>query len=267
MATKCTLRNFITFLLFSATSLISTIVWAQPYCTPSFINGCSLWKNQAIALDSINWSIGLDNCINYDYTGLSTTLTVGVPYNMQVTNGNWCGCGVWIDFNQDQSFDNGENLFHLYTANESNTYNFSITIPTSVPNGSYRMRVVAGWGTDCYAESNNGYGACGNYQYGNFDDFTVHIEGIPTGILQPATGQPMLKVSPNPFAGEVAVELKDFHDGDAATLQLMDVAGHILISKKMLHQQEMMNLERLASGMYLLRCEAGTNVQTIALLK
>jgi hypothetical protein len=146
------------------------------YCSPSFVNSCFSWSNQSIGLDSINWT--LTDCTLSDFTSMSTTVTPGDSVAMSVTSGDWCGCSVWIDFNQDFAFDTIENLFHNYNGNQTYTYNFYIHIPPGLPPGSYRMRVLAGWGSDGYTEgSGNGWGPCGSYQYGNFDDFTINVAG------------------------------------------------------------------------------------------
>lgn len=155
--------------------LIAQITEAQ-YCSPTFANGCFNWRNQNITLGSINWSIGTTACTTSDYTNLSTTVNAGQTLPMSVTNGSWCGTGVWVDFNSDFTFDDSENLYHSYQAASVMTYNFNITIPANVPSGSYRMRVIAGWGSDTFTSTGtNGYGACGNYQYGSFQDFTLQV--------------------------------------------------------------------------------------------
>jgi hypothetical protein len=156
-------------------ALFANAALAQ-YCSPTFTNGCFSWRNQNIVIGSINWSLGSTSCTISDYTSLSTTVTAGETLPMTVTNGNWCGAGVWVDFNSDFSFDDSENLFHAYQGASTATYNFNITIPANVAAGSYRMRVIAGWGTDTFDNtSSNGYGACGTYQYGSFQDFTLQV--------------------------------------------------------------------------------------------
>ena len=143
---------------------------------PSFANGCFSWSSQNIVLNTINWSLGSTQCTDYDHTAQSTNLQAGSSYPMSVTNGSWCGCAVWIDFDNSFTFDPGENLFYLYSAIATQTYNFNITIPALTPNGSYRMRVISPWGSDGFTPGQgNGWGGCGSFQYGNFDDFTINI--------------------------------------------------------------------------------------------
>ncbi len=188
------MKNFISkiqivfiFLLMFFTS--TTI--AQTYCAPSFVNGCSTWRNQTIDIGSINW-VAPSSCTTWDFTSTSTNVTAGLAETMTVTNANFCGCSVWIDLNADGDFDDvDENLYTMYQPNSSNTYNFSITVPGSASPGMYRMRVIASWGSDGTSVGANGYGGCGAYQYGNYDDFTLNVVGVlpctaPTGLS--ATG-------------------------------------------------------------------------------
>jgi hypothetical protein len=186
---------------------------------------------------------------------------------MQVTNANWCGCAVWIDLNQDFAFDSTENLFHLYSPNEANVYNFAITIPSNTPSGSYRMRVIASWGSDGFSQSANGFGACGTYQYGNFDDFTVHIAGIATGDVDIAENDlSFVEVSPNPATNILLVTIKDFRSNNA-NLQLCDVSGRVLQSHIVINEKEVMDVSTLSSGVYFLRYRDGIREQTIKLIK
>lgn len=178
------------------------------YCSPTFSSGCSSWHNNSVTLDSIQWALGSTTCTISDYTNLKTTLIKGNTYSMTVTNGSWCGVGVWIDFNNDMVFDNSEVLYYEYNAQEIQTYNFNINIPSTVANGLYRMRVIAGWGTDCYStSSSNGYGPCGTYQYGNFDDFTVKIVSTQTGVEEFENQK--VSLSPNPVENNANVSVPE----------------------------------------------------------
>jgi hypothetical protein len=189
MITTTTLRSFRLFLLTIIASLSISAAQATVYCNPTFSLGCSSWKVQNVILNTLNWSVGTASCSTYDYTSTGTTLTAGVSTPMSVTTGKWCGCTVWIDFNNNGSFDDlGENLYYNYNGAQTYGYNFNITVPASTPSGTYRMRVLGGWGSDGYSTTNtNGYGGCGTYQYGSYDDFTITVVGNttcfqPTGL-------------------------------------------------------------------------------------
>ena len=237
---------------------LARTVSAQTYCSPAFAYGCTLWSNQAITLGTINWTLVPYYCDVSDYTSMSTALNAGSSYQMDVTNGNWCGCGVWVDFNQDFAFDTTEALFHLYTALETNNFSFQITIPSNVPTGSYRMRVIAGWGTDCYSVSANGYGPCGSYQYGNFDDFTLDIQGIATEVSN-IDASSSFQIFPNPATDYFTISLGSLAS-PGAEWQLVNSIGQIVYRKTLeVNNGALTNSVDLGGlkGIYLVRVISG----------
>lgn len=266
MRSTSTISKRATFLFAIGQLLVLSSASAQ-YCSPTFAFGCFSWSNQAVHLDSINWTVDPYNCDLYDYTSLSTTLTPGVTYPMQVTNANWCGCAVYIDLNQDFAFDTTENFFHLYLANESNVYNLTITLPLTVTAGTYRMRVIAGWGSDGYTPGANGYGGCGSYQYGNFDDFTLHVTDVATGITTPVVSEtPLIVISPNPASDVLNVLVKGGQP-DGAILGLYDIAGRMLESRFVKAENEQWDISSLTPGTYLVRYQDGLHEQTMKVIK
>lgn len=152
-------------------------------CSPTFANGCSTWNTQSIVAGTINWTSST-SCTTSNFTTTSTTVASGGTLPMTVVNGSWCGCSVWVDFNNNFLMDANENLYSSYGSVATATYNFSITIPATVPNGTYTMRVLSTWGADGTTPGPNGSGGCGAYQYGNFQDFSL-IVGTPTPCNAP----------------------------------------------------------------------------------
>lgn len=146
------------------------------YCAPTFSNGCLNWRSINIMVSNFNWSQETsDNCLLSNFLTDTIYLTAGNNYQMEITNANWCGAAAWLDIGNDFLFDTSDNIFHQYQANETNIYTFNFPVSGLMEPGVYRLRVVTGWGTDCYNQSNNGFGPCGSYEYGNFQDFSVKI--------------------------------------------------------------------------------------------
>lgn len=241
-----------------AFALLLTLAAQAQYCEPSFQFGCTSWQNQSVVIYGINWDTDF-NCWDGDRTELTATVQAGVPTDMSVTSGNWTGCAVWVDLNNDQTFTNDENLFYQYVGGDpSYTYNFTITVPANTAPGVYRMRVVAPWGSDGYSDTNtNGYGACGSYQYGNFNDFQLAVEsasGVAEGALAPA-----LRVSPNPVqdvltiaASSVIQHIAVWSADGRLVLEHADAAPGAVRS---------LDLGALPAGTYHLRCRTGVGVE------
>jgi hypothetical protein len=251
MKKKILLISFLTFFGSAFTS-------SAQYCSPTFVNGCNSWNNQTITIDSIQWTLGSTACALFDYTIMHTTLQKGVPKQMAVTNGTWCGIGVWLDFNGNFTFESNELLYNKYIAAATQTYNFTITVPTSAVSGTYRMRVIAGWGTDCLTPGGNGDGPCGAYQYGNFDDFTIKVIDPFTSIGETQNPETAgLTIGPNPVSTElnVRVDAKLLN----STYKLTDQFGKTVMEGKLISENNSIDINHLAAGIYFFRTNNDMN--------
>ncbi|MGB1206273.1 MAG: GEVED domain-containing protein [Chitinophagales bacterium] len=107
-----------------------------------------------------------------DYTNLiaevgnneTYDLTLGAGFAQTAFNEYW---SVWIDFNHDGDFDDeGELVFDAGAATQEQI-TASIHIPVTAPEGQTRMRVAMRYK---YAPE-----ACGSFNFGEVEDYTVHI--------------------------------------------------------------------------------------------
>jgi hypothetical protein len=107
-----------------------------------------------------------------DFTNISTDLVKNAQYVLTVTP-EWPvspfdeSYAAWIDFNQDGDFhDAGEQVWTQSNTQQS-PVSTMITIPTAVPNGATRMRISMKY--------NAAPSACETFNYGEVEDYTVHI--------------------------------------------------------------------------------------------
>ena len=106
-----------------------------------------------------------------DFTSISTSVTKGTAYTITVTP-TWTGTvynegySVWIDYDQDEVFEAGEQVF-TSGPNTSTSVSGSITIPTSAADGDTRMRVSMKY--------NAIPTACETFTYGEVEDYTITI--------------------------------------------------------------------------------------------
>jgi hypothetical protein len=245
MNTRNLLFSLIAFfgITISASSQIS-------YCSPTFSNGCFSWNTKEVNVGTISWTLGVEDCSISDYTTMQTDLTKGEPHPMIVVNGAWCGTGVWIDLNQDGTFDDTENLYYMYEASELQTYSFDITIPGTTENGLYRMRVVTGWGSDCFNAGDNGYGACGSYLYGSFQDFTMNVT-TAIGVVENADlNSTTITMSPNPVQESSVLTVTGMNQG--GTYAILDQMGKQVMTGRLTSNQSVLSLENLAAGVYVI---------------
>ena len=229
---------------------------AQTYCSPTFTNGCSTWSNQAITLEAINWT--QSDCNISDFTSMLATLTPGLPQAMSVESGTWTGCAVYVDFDNNGDFVDIENLYHSYVGGDPTyNYNFTITVPTGTPDGNYRLRVIAGWGTDGFTPSANGNGGCGTYEYGNFNDFTLTVSSASVGLSN-RTINSIAKIAPNPANEFASIQLSESIYG---TLIISDFTGKTVREVAVNGQQKLdLNTSNLTSGIYFVRSANAPNL-------
>jgi len=107
-----------------------------------------------------------------DHTSISTNLNTGQAYTITVTP-TWTGTvyaegySVWIDYNQDNDFDDlGEQVW-VQSAVTTTPVSGSFTIPSSATVGATRMRVSMKY--------NDAPTPCETFSYGEVEDYTVEI--------------------------------------------------------------------------------------------
>ena len=123
-----------------------TNLHAQTYCASSFTTTEPITN---VTFNTLNNNPG--SASGYvNNTNLSTDLIKGLGYTISVngdTDGNYTNyISVFIDFNQNGSFDDAGELFEIgsiYNNNGSGTpATYLITIPSTAQNGSTRMRII-----------------------------------------------------------------------------------------------------------------------------
>jgi len=172
-------------LLVVVLALLSLKNYAQNYCTPNyaigtvngdFISGISVGSIHNLALNNSGSSSYIDTSSN-----LSTNLVAGAHYTLQL----WSGArtthntfAVFIDFNGDGDFyDADESVIQFPEVNYAfYPMNYTFQVPATVGNLVSRMRVVEVYDTTAQLILQ----PCGNYQYGQTQDFKIVISTTPT---------------------------------------------------------------------------------------
>lgn len=167
--------------------LLTNIAFAQ-YCSPTancsrgdYINNFTF--NTISRLNSAGSNCGTFQRPGASYinTGLTTTVTQGQKYLMSVrgrTGGTAQGFGIWIDFNQDNDFDDLGEYVSSNINPTNQTFSDSILIPISAKTGSTRMRVRSLSNSTISATE-----SCSALNRGETEDFTLVIKDAPIAPL------------------------------------------------------------------------------------
>lgn len=165
-------------LLTIALGVFSFAVQAQSYCTPSYSTGCTVGDD----IDDVfigNFSDTATGCTSSPYYNVQTTDTIfiqqTVPTSVSFTsNYSTQYFAIWVDFNDDGDFsDSGEHLWSSPTNVWSSSVG-SITIPSTVSLGSYRLRIRSNYSASIGASE-----SCSNFIYGETHDYTVTVTTPP----------------------------------------------------------------------------------------
>jgi hypothetical protein len=257
---------------YSAVAAFTTTGCAASYCASAGTNTTYEYISK-VALGSINNTSGSNSGYG-NYTSLSTNLAGGSSSTITLTPG-FSGTAyreywkVYVDYNKNGVFtDAGENVA---TVNSTSAVSASFTVPATALNGATRMRVKMQYNS--YAAS-----PCGNYTYGEVEDYTVNITGnaqSPAGDDEagPGAGVEMTNsvsdmqefmLYPNPANDVVTVEF-EAREAGIVKLGIHNLVGQKIISREQAVReginQVSINTSALTKGVYLFEMEHGGNVQ------
>ncbi|WP_152285767.1 GEVED domain-containing protein [Flavicella marina] len=133
------------FLLF-----LGNQVKAQDYCTPTNIGTNNQYHISNVTLEDINNDSNNSSAVYEYYDTVSTELESGNNYSGSVTyrasRYNTIYLKIWIDFNNDGTFDEATEEVYAFsgleTKNGNYTKNFTVNVPNDVVIATSRMRVA-----------------------------------------------------------------------------------------------------------------------------
>jgi hypothetical protein len=168
-------------------------VVSNPYCAAG---ATSLQYEKISRVQLANIDQSSTSTAGYEnFTCITGQLEPSASYPFTVTISNPFAADrvlIWVDLNQNNTFDAEEQLFASVAGPVSGQVTGSIAIPGSAFTGNTRMRIRL-------HDSSAGPNAtpCGNSTYGQVEDYTVNIMPpacpIPTGIAQ--TGATLNSIS------------------------------------------------------------------------
>ena len=200
------------------------------YCTPSYSTGTG--ASDVITNVSFggfsNTTSGSGSPYYTYYSSLTATVTAGAAstYSMTVLPaGGDEYVGLWIDFNDDGTFQTSERLINnVQTSGYSLSQ--SIVIPISASAGTYRMRVRISYNT-----TSGNFDPCNSYTYGETEDYNVEIVNppAPTTYVWNQTGSASYQVASNWTPSRTTVlqnDILEFNGG--GTIDVTNVPSQVI---------------------------------------
>ena len=217
-----------------------------------------------VQFNTINQSSPTKTVGYTNYSFFPTDVNRNSPYDLTVnvnTDGGFTtNTKVWIDWNQNCTFDVGEDydMGDAFNVNNGATGNspLSISVPIDAVLGSTVMRVSTKFKGDGIA------GSCENGFDGEVEDYTLNI--MPTLSVEEFGFENFL-VYPNPNKGEFTIKLNGSKSRDILT-EIYDIRGRVIFKKRHdatgdFNQSIDLNTN-IQSGMYILNVSDGLRKST-----
>ena len=149
----------------------TTLPVVVTYCSSGGTSAAYEWI-QRVVLGNID-NPSSNNGGYYDYTGLSTILTISTGNTITITPGRTNNSRreayrVWIDYNQDRDFDDAGELVFNQPKTTAAYVSGSFTAPSTALLGATRMRISMKY--------NASPGTCEIFTFGEVEDYTVIID-------------------------------------------------------------------------------------------
>ncbi len=213
------------------------------YCSPAFldaVSSCTFGYNIYPFLTTGESGTAINDYTHCngttDYEDNSSTMSVtydqGVTYTAGIACSVYGGGGsgqVWIDFNDNGTFESSESVGGIHFYYSTSPSSFSITIPPNAATGEHRMRVVSaypGFGSTFYP----GIDPCATgATYGDARDYSVVINYQPTFVGGATQNLAVCQNTPAASIDSLAAFF-DSNTGNADTMTLISGPLHGTVS-------------------------------------
>jgi sugar lactone lactonase YvrE len=179
----------------------------------------------------------------------TTTLNAGQAYDFYTFTSSEAVVGLWMDYNQNNIFEDSEFTQLVNNMNSQNTTSFTVSNTTNI--GQVKMRVRS----RAYGSSINNTDACSTFGSGETRDYIFTISN--TLSMDNVILNSKLKVYPNPTSDFINIE---------TTKEIKNIAVYNMIGQKIMQANfKQLNVSNLANGAYIL--EVTSNQETIEYFK
>lgn len=241
----------------------------QNYCASSSNRSSFEWIDN-VELGGMTNATGDDGGYK-DFTNKVATIAQGSTNQMVVSAGFsdtaytefWA---VWIDFNQNGTFETNENVVSGSSASAANL-TANVVVPVGANLGLTRMRVSMKY--------NAAQTACETFSDGEVEDYTVRVISNNAANFNTTfainnaeelgnTGGSKFNLYPNPATNFVQIKLNSKNESET-TYRLINIMGQSVQSG--IIKKSIIDVSKLNIGLYLLEVNDGQKVFTSKLIK
>ena len=241
--------------------------WSGPFtfytghCIPSGTSSSTYidtftTTNGAVNIDhaSSGFSTG-----NYDdmYNTMSVSQGPGatVDFSVAIVSGT-VGCAIWIDWNNDLIFDTTE-VAYSTTGYGNGPFTGTITVPSGVADGDYRMRVMIDFndsnpGDDTACSFSSGRGEVEDYKFTVDASLSTANFDIANFVAYPNPVKDVLNLS---------------YTSAITSVQVLNLLGQEVITKKIGNTATQIDMSDLTSGAYIINVTVDNVVKSIKVIK
>ncbi|WP_326983355.1 T9SS type A sorting domain-containing protein [Chryseobacterium sp. MYb264] len=246
-------------LLFSLGFCVAMHAQGQ-YCQPTFQYGSDSNMITQVTFGSISKTSPFQSGstpVYEDFTSLSADVVTGNSYEIAVKGPSSSfpsDVTVFIDFNQNGSFDDAGESFYigrLASANPANAFTVTgqIAIPADAVAGTTRMRVLKNSNVAAYSDANAAStitSACQSLRSGQAEDYTINIAlgALSTVETQRNSG---LKIYPNPTKDIVYIQTSERPE----RYEVYNLAGQKISEGK----DHWIDMNNFSAGTYLIKIQ------------
>lgn len=225
------------------------------YCEPEYTLGCEDGDtiNQVRIEDEMDDVVFQNDsdCSETGYTDYTQDLEApelmqGDTYTMNIISESEVAdeedIRIWLDFNQDGVFAEGEEIGNTAGAglNTAGEFNFQFTIPENLELGAYRIRVRMAWlgGDDIEP--------CINKSYGEAEDYGVEIIenlSVENSVFN------QLSLYPNPVENQLSLRAKT----PIENIKVYNILGQEVLQKFPNTLETQLKTQNLPTGLYLIK--------------
>ncbi len=200
-----------------------------------------------------------------DYTDQVGTVEIGNSYPV-VLEGNTGGnyedfFTLFIDWNQDGSFDGDDERFEIGSITDSDGTDTqqatgNVVVPATALSGTTRLRVVKNYDATALDACDPGDG----FYFGQVQDYTLQVNVLAAPIFDANA----FSVYPNPVKDIVNIN----YSQDITAVAFYNLLGQKVLERNVNATEGKVDVSALASGTYLMKVNTSDNLQkTVKLIK